>query len=93
MEILLTKIKNVRSRLGNSSTDEGLLISSPTLWGAIYELIGMISWQVVGPWDGDIFSPEELEKLQDLFETYCVSHVKPLVEYSLQDYYVTTTAT
>ena len=84
-EILLSKIENVRARLGNSSTDEGL-ISSPTLWGAIYELTGMISGQVPGPKDGDIFSPEELENLQSLFDGYCVSHVKPLLEFSLQEY-------
>ena len=91
-EILLSKIENVRSRLGNSSTEVGL-ISSPTLWGVIYELTGgMISGQVAGPRDRDVFSPEELENLQALFDRYCANHVKPLLEFSLQEYVTSSTA-
>ena len=33
-----------------------------------------------------------MEKLHDLFDSYCVNHLKPLVEDSLQDYATTTTS-
>ena len=52
----------------------------------------MISGQVAGPRDGDIFSPEELENLQFLPDGYCVSHVKPPLEFSLQEYVTSATA-
>jgi hypothetical protein len=52
-EILLAKIENIRSRIGAPNKEEGSFVSasSPTLWGAIYELSGMISGEGGHPKD------------------------------------------
>jgi hypothetical protein len=47
-EILLSKIENLKSRIGSSSNAPGP-ITSPTLWGAVYELSDMISGEVENP--------------------------------------------
>jgi hypothetical protein len=54
-EILLAKIENIRSRIGAPNKEEGL-VSSPTLWGAIYDLSGMLSGEGGCPKGDLVFS-------------------------------------
>jgi hypothetical protein len=88
-EILLSKINYIKSRLGAPSGEEGLL-SSPTLWGAIYELAGMISGDPDKPREEEILSDQVMERMQYLVEDYAEHHWKPFLGRTLEDY--TTTA-
>ena len=90
-EILLAKIESLKSRIGSASKVEGL-ISSPTLWGAIHELAGMISEESVESKEESVFSAKEMEKLQDLLHTYYGNHLKPFIKDSLKDYVTTATS-
>jgi hypothetical protein len=84
-EILLAKIEHINLCLGTSSPGQGLL-SSPTLWGAVHELAGLISQQSGQPAGDSVFSEEEMEGLQELMGANYVAHVKPLLENSLKNY-------
>jgi hypothetical protein len=84
-EILLAKIENIRSRIGAPNKEEGL-VSSSTIWGAIYDLSGMLSGEG-GRSKGDpVFSSQEMEKLQELLDTYYANQLKPFLKDSLKDY-------
>jgi hypothetical protein len=85
-EILLAKIENIRSRIGAPIKEEGLTVCSPTLWGAIYELSSMISGEGGRPKDDLVFSSQEMEKLQELLDTYYSNQLKPFLRDSLKDY-------
>jgi hypothetical protein len=84
-EILLAKIENVRSRIGAPNKEEGL-VSSPTLWGAIYDLSGMLSGEGGRPKGDLVFSSQEMEKLQELLDTCHANQLKPFLRDSLKDY-------
>ena len=84
-EILLAKVENVKSRIGVASKDEGL-ISSSTLWGAVYELADMISDEPGGHKEDTVFSTEEMEKLQELLDAYFANHLHPFIKEAFKDY-------
>jgi hypothetical protein len=68
-EILLAKIENMRSCIGAPNKEEGL-VSSPTLWGAVCDLSGMPLGEGGRPKGDLVFSSQEMEKLQELLDTW-----------------------
>jgi hypothetical protein len=84
-EILMAKIENIRARIGAPNKEEGL-VSSPTLWGAIHELSGMLSGEGGTPKDDFVFSSQEMAKLQEVLDTYYTNHLIPYFRDSLKDY-------
>ncbi len=83
-EILLSKIDYIKAPLGAPSGEEGLL-SSRTLWGAIYELAGMTSGDSDRPRDEQILSDQVMERMQHLVEDYAEHHWKPFLARALED--------
>jgi hypothetical protein len=84
-EILLSKLENIKSRMGAPSKDEGLVASS-TLWGAIYELADMFTDEPGRHKENVVFSAEEMDKLQELLDTYYGNHLHPFIKESLKDF-------
>jgi hypothetical protein len=68
-EILMSKIENLKARFGAPSKDEGP-ISSPTLWGAICELVGVMAMDAAEV----AFSEDEMERLQQLLAACSENH-------------------
>jgi hypothetical protein len=84
-EILMSKIENLKARFGAPSKDEGP-ISSPALWGATCELVGMtVAGDSGRRKDEVVFSEDEMERLQQLLAACSGNHWKPFLNSVLQN--------